>query len=865
MSSVPTTPSPDVPKSTSASTSSVRNNIIEFFKSRSFLGFLASVAVILVVALAFFWPDAMEGNQLRQHDTQQGIAISHESEVYRDLTGETPRWTNALFSGMPTFQISPSYAAGGLIKAVERAYSLWLPSPVNLLFIMMLGFFILLISMRVKWYLALPGAIAYGLSSYFVIIIGAGHIWKFITLAYIPPTIAGMVLAYRGRYLAGGALAAPFAMFQISGNHIQMSYYFLMVVVGFAVAYGILLYRTKRMGQWWKATGTLAIAAILAVMANSPNLYNTYEYSKETMRGRHSELSGQSAGGSVGESGGLNKDYITAWSYGKDETFTLLIPNVKGGATIKPEQGSNKFLTLYDVPSAQEMVASGKISGDMAGALHQLPQYFGDQPMTNGPVYVGALVLALFLLGCIIVKGPLKWMLVIVTVISIALSWGHNMMWLTDLMIDHFPMYNKFRTVASILVVAEFTIPLLAVLAVKELIDKRDEWRQFRRPLFVSFGLCLLICLLGIITPGIFGSFLSAQEAQAYGSYLTQAPYSTIFAAAQTVRMSMISTDALRSFIFIALGGCVVYMFLLGKIKVAALCGVLTVLITVDLFVVDKRYLDTESFVPRQLTQGDPFPLTAADREILQDTAMNYRVMNIPEFSQAAPSYRHKTIGGYHAAKLTRYQDLIDRHLGNFTTNRISDADMNVLNMLNAKYIVLGNDEVVQNPDALGNAWFVDTIAYVANADEEMDALDFIKPAYEAVSDSRFRDVLGVDVNPATPGDTIFETSYSPDRMTYRAKSAKGGVAVFSEVYFPWGWKAYIGDKETPIARVDYILRAIKVPAGEHDITMVFDPASVRTTTAISYVGIILIYLSVIGAVIFTFIGCRRGKDKIKS
>ncbi len=837
-------------------------NIREFIKSRSFIGFIVSVAVIVMVAFAFFWPDAMEGNELRQHDTLQGVAISHESEMYRDQTGETPRWTNALFSGMPTFQISPSYAAGGLIKAVEKAYSLWLPSPVNLLFIMMMGFFILLISMRVKWYLALPGAIAYGLSSYFVIIIGAGHIWKFITLAYIPPTIAGMVLAYRGRYLAGGALAALFAMFQISGNHIQMSYYFLMVVLGFMMAYGVLLYREGRMAQWWKATGALAVAAVLAVAANSPNLYNTYEYSKETMRGRHSELSGAASGGSVGEGGGLNKDYITAWSYGKDETFTLLIPNLKGGATIKPEQGSNKFLTLYDVPAARDMVASGKIQGEMANALGQLPQYFGDQPMTNGPVYVGALIFALFLLGCIIVRGPVKWMLVVVTVISVALSWGHNMMWLTDLMIDYFPMYNKFRTVASILVVAEFTIPLLAVLAVKTVIDHRDNWKQYRRPMFISFGLCLLVCLVGIMSPGVFGSFLSAQEAEAYGSYLTQAPYSTIFSAAQTVRMSMVSTDALRSFIFIALGGAVLYLFLLSKINVKAMCALLTVLVTVDLFVVDKRYLDTNSFVPRQLTQGEPFPLTAADRQILQDTAMNYRVMNIPEFSQAGPSYRHKTIGGYHAAKLTRYQDMIDRHLGNFMTGNVSEADMNVLNMLNAKYIVLSQDEVVPNPDALGNAWFVDSVAYVSGADAEMDALDHINPADVAVADGRFRDVLGEISAMPTASDTIYQTSYSPDRLTYRAVSDKGGVAVFSEVYFPWGWKACVGDAEVPIARVDYLLRAVRIPAGAHDIVFEFDPQSVRTTTAISYIGIILIYLGVLASIVLSFVGFRRGKEK---
>lgn len=849
----------------SAGASCAASNFKDFIKSRSFIGFIVSVAVILLVSMAFFWPDAVEGNELRQHDTQQGIAISHESEVYRDLTGETPRWTNALFSGMPTFQISPSYAAGGLIKAVEKAYSLWLPSPVNLLFIMMMGFFILLLTMRVKWYLALPGAIAYGLSSYFVIIIGAGHIWKFITLAYIPPTIAGMVLAYRGRYLAGGAMAALFAMFQISGNHIQMSYYFLMVVVGFMVAYGIQLYREKKMGQWFKATGALALAAVLAVMANSPNLYNTYEYSKETMRGRHSELSGTAANGSVGESGGLNKDYITAWSYGKDETFSLLIPNVKGGATIKPEQGSNKFLTLYDVPAAQDMIESGKIQGEMANALQQLPQYFGDQPMTNGPVYVGALIMALFLLGCIIVKGPVKWMLVVVTILSVALSWGHNMMWLTDFMIDYFPMYNKFRTVASILVVAEFTIPLLAVLAVKTLIEGRDDWHQYRRPILISFGLCLLICLLGILSPGIFGSFLSEQESNAYGAYLTQAPYSTIFSAAQTVRMSMVSTDALRSFIFIALGGCALYLFLLGKVNAKMLCALLTVLVTVDLFVVDKRYLDTDSFVPKQLTQGEPFPMTNADRKILQDTAMNYRVLNVPQFSQAAPSYRHKTIGGYHAAKLTRYQDMIDRHLSHFLTSDVSEADVNVLNMLNGKYIVFSDDEVVTNPDALGNAWFVDSLVYVANADGEMDALDHINPATTAVADEKFRSVLGDIALSSVAGDTIYETSYAPDRLTYKAQSANGGVAVFSEVYFPWGWKAYVGGEETPIARVDYLLRAIRLPAGTHDVTFVFDPQSVKTTTALAYVGIILIYLGVVVAVVLTFIGCRRGKGQKRS
>ena len=821
-----------------------------FLTSRSFIGFMISLVVMLVVSCAFFYPDVFEGNELRQHDMQQGTAISHEVNQYEEESGELSRWTNSLFSGMPTFQINPSYPSGKLISFVGNLYHLWLPSPVSLLFMMMTGFFILLLAMKVKWYLALPGAIAYGFSSYFIIIIGAGHIWKFITLAYIPPTIAGIVLAYRGKYLAGAALAAVFAMLQIAGNHIQMSYYFLMVVIGFMAAYGVILFRKHNMAKWWKATGALAAAAILAVAANAPNLYNTYMYSKETMRGKHSELTGNSNGGGVTESGGLNKDYITAWSYGKSETFTLLIPNVKGGATIKPEKGSNKLMSLGDTDTASELVKSGTVSGDIAAYLNQFPQYFGDQPMTNGPVYVGALLVALFLLGCIIVKGSIKWMLLIVTLISIALSWGHNMMWLTDIMIDHFPMYNKFRTVASILVVAEFTIPLLAILALKELFDNRDKWQQYRTPIAVSFGICLLFCLLGIAAPSVFGSYLSNQEHDAYVASGMAQQVPQLFAAIESVRMSMVSADALRSFMIVGLGGIFLCLFMTRKIDKKTFCALLTLIVIGDLYTVNKRYLDTESFVPHQIAAGEPFPITKADRQILADTAMNYRVMNIPQFSEAAPSYRHKTIGGYHAAKLTRYQDMIDRHLGNFATGNISEADMNVINMLNAKYIVMSDDEAYTNPDALGNAWLVDRIMYVNGADAEMGALDSINPAVTAVSDMQFKPVLGTTVPQKMPGDTIYETSYAPNELHYAVKSAKGGVAVFSEVYFPWGWKAWIDGAETEIARVDYLLRALKIPAGSHAVKMRFDPQSLHTTVTVATIAIIIIYLAVIAAVI---------------
>lgn len=817
-------------------------------KHSKIVGIIASIVILAAISWIFFYPDAMQGNELRQHDMQQGAAIGQEVKAFAEDTGEMSRWTNSLFSGMPNFQIAPSYPSNDLISWIGKAYSLWFPSPVNLIFIMMTGFFILLLTMKVRWYLALPGAIAYGFSSYFFIIIGAGHIWKFVTLAYIPPTIAGIVLCYRGKYLAGGALAALFATLQIASNHIQMSYYFLFVIVGFVIAYFITALKKKRIARWGIATGVLAFAAILAVTANMPNLYNTYKYSKESMRGGHSELT--SPGSSTNTStGGLDKDYITAWSYGIDETFTLLIPNVKGGATIRPEKGENKLMSLYDVPEVQKLLNDGTITQQEASALSQMPQYFGDQPMTNGPVYVGAIIFALFLLGCIIVKGPMKWTLLILTIISILLSWGHNAMWLTDWMIDYFPMYNKFRTVASILVIAEFTIPLLAILALKELFTTPDAWKQYKVAILSSFGICLLICALGFIAPSIFGAGYSNDELYAYSSYFAIPEYRPLFSAIESVRLSLVADDAVRSFIILGVGLGILALFLNGKLKKPATCLLLTIAIAGDLYSVDKRYINHDSFLPRQLSQGEQFPLRPVDKQILADTTMNYRVMDIPNFDQAAPSYHHKMIGGYHAAKLTRYQDLIDRHLGNIRRQQPDSSDWNVLNMLNARYVIISDDQVFENTEALGNAWWVGKLQYAANADEEMAALSHISPDSVAVADIKFKEILGSEMPQVAPGDTIYETYYAPNELRYRANTANGGLAVFSEIYFPWGWKASIDGNDTEIGRVNYVLRALRVPAGNHEIVMRFDPESVHYTVNAAYISIIIIYLAVAAAI----------------
>ncbi len=807
------------------------------FGSKGFLHSLLGVGILLVITLVYFYPDVFEGNVLRQHDTLQGVANGQEAAAFAEATGETTRWTNSLFSGMPTFQISPSYGSSKLISTVERAYSLWLPNPANLVFIMMLGFYILMLAMRTRWYVALLGAIAYGFSSYFFIIIGAGHIWKFSTLAYVPPTIAGIILCYRGKYIGGGVLAAFFAMLQIAANHIQMTYYFLFVIVALVIAFFVEHKRANTLKKWAKATGVLAVAAALAVGANLPSLYNTYEYSKQTMRGGHSELAVATANSTKG---GLDKNYITQWSYGISETFSLLIPNIKGGATIIPTDGQNVQTSMAEVEQVKEDYQKGKIDYQTYSNLQMFPQYFGDQPMTNGPVYVGALIFALFILGLVIVKGPVKWALFAVTVLSVALSWGHNMMWLTDWFIDHFPLYNKFRTVASILVIAEFTMPLLAALALQKIVTTPDFFKLHSKAFFGSFGISIFFCLLGMMAPSVFGSGISQMEADMFAEYAAQGyDLSPLYASLQDARMAMVSADALRSFVFLVIGAALFWLYFKNILKKEALCGALLMVVLIDMYPVDKRYLNTKSFSMKPAMAQQTIEPRPVDLQILQDTAMNYRVMDLSRFGDAMPSYFHKCIGGYHAAKLTRYQDLIDR--------QISKNNVEVLNMLNAKYLVVDDTTAHINPEALGNGWFVDKVTYVKGAQAEMAVLDTLHTAVGAVADESFRSVLG-EAKAVMPGDTIIETVYKPNELHYKTISRNGGLAVFSEIYFPWGWTATVDGKEVPVGCVNYVLRALQLPAGEHTVVFRFDPQSVHATETVAYASVALIYLALIGA-----------------
>ncbi len=815
----------------------------DFHLSKNKIYTILAVAFLALTAIIFFFPDDIEGNVLQQHDIQQGIANGQEGTAFQEATGETTRWTNSLFGGMPNFQISPSYPAGKAISWIWSVYTLGLPSPANLLFAIMLGFFIMCLCLRFKWYNALFASIAWGFSSYFIIIIGAGHIWKFITLAYIPPTIGGVALCYRGRYMAGTALSSLFGALQLQSNHPQMSYYFIFVIFAMIIAWLCSAIKKHEMKKWSIATICTIFAGILAVEVNSASLYNTYEYSKETVRGKSTELT--PAEGATAK--GMDRVAITQWSYGIDETFTLLIPNVKGGATIKPVAGESQLLSIADTEKADEINMSPEERQFMA----QFPQYFGDQPLTNGPVYVGAFILLLAIMAMFVADGSMKWALFGVSILAILLSWGHNFQPFTDFFIDNFPAYNKFRAVSSILVIVEFSIPLLAVLSIRKILDTPDFLEKYGWVFYTIFGLGAVICFFGWVAPSLFGDAFSAEETHQLtevGAFSNPAYYNIINAVKES-RLSLVSADSLRSLIFILLSGALIMLYLKKVItgKAIFVC-LLSVVALFDLFFIGKRYVNSENFT-RPALEESTFKKTAADEAILKDTS-NYRVFDIPGMQSARSSYFHKTIGGYHAAKLTRYNDLL--------THQISKGNMRVINMLNAKYFLNGEEYQV-NPEALGNAWWVDSITYVPNADNEMTALDSLATDHIAVADRKFEKTLG-KASQIMPGDTIYETSYAPNKLTYKYKSAKRGIAVFSEIFFPWGWTATVDGKELPIGRVNYVLRALNLPAGEHEIAFRFDPKSVKVTNTISIVAVIVIYLLLAGSVAMLFY--RRKKEQ---
>ena len=820
---------------------------------------LIAILAFVLLSFAYFFPADIENRILFQHDTAAGAGAGQEVKEYYEQTGERSRWTNSLFGGMPMYQIAPSYDSTKSLQWVQKAYQLFLPDYVCLTFMLMLGFYILLRVFGIPVWLAGLGGIMWAFSSYFFILISAGHIWKFITLAYVPPTIAGIVLAYRGKLLWGGILTALFVALQITSNHVQMSYYFFFVILFFVGAYFEKAWRTKTLPQFFKASAVLIVAALVGIAANVSNLYHTYAYSKETMRGK-SELV-QTGDAAKQTSSGLDRDYITQWSYGIDETLTLLVPNFKGGAS---------------AALSQSETAMSKANPMYSSLYGSLTQYFGTQPMTSGPVYVGAFVLFLFVLGCFIVKGPLKWALTGATFFSIVLSWGKNFMPLTDFFIDYVPLYNKFRAVSSILVIAEFTIPLLAIFALKRLLEEPEILKQEKKPLGISLLLTAGIALLLAIAPGSIGSgYVPAQEAQMLQNAVNQQmipanELSDILANLGEMRAELVSSDALRSFIIIGIGCSLLWLYASGKLRSSLTIAGITILCLADMWGVNKRYLNDAQFVPHSI-RTETFTKTNTDELILQDTSLDYRVLNFATstFDDNNTSYWHKSVGGYHPAKLRRYQEMIEHHISPemqaaykaiaTAGGEMDSVDANkfrILNMLNTKYFIFPAGQQRQtvpilNPHAYGNAWFVNKVQYVNNANEEIDALDSIIPTETAVVDARFKDVLkGTTESYKDSLSSIRLTSYAPNRLTYETNNAQDGIAVFSEIYYPDGWHVTIDGQPAELARADYILRTMYVPAGQHTIEMRFDPTSLHVTEGIAYGALALLVIGIIVAVL---------------
>lgn len=795
---------------------------------KSALPHLIAVLLFTVVSFAYFFP-VLEGRKINAHDTKVYEGSSKEISDYRDEYGKEPLWTNSMFSGMPAYLISVKYP-GNLFKHLDNFLKLY-KTPVAALFLSMLGFYIMLLFFRVNPWLAMAGAIAYGFSSYLFVSLSAGHNTKAYAMAYMAPVLGSVVYSFRKNLLAGASLFALFLAMQIMANHFQITYYTGMIVLVFGIFELVNAIKTKAVPSFLKSFGVLVGAALIAFSVNFASLYSTWEYSKESTRGK-SELT--AAAGTNQK--GLDSEYITQWSYGIGESFTFLIPNLKGGATAPFDTDSETVKALR--------------KNNMGQAQGQLFRYWGNQPSTSGPVYFGAVILFLFVLGLFIIKGREKWWILTAAVLSLLLSWGKNLMPLTSLFIDFFPGYDKFRAVSMTLVMAGVLVPLMGVLALREISEGTVNREKAARSVLLAAMITGGLAFIFLLIPGLAGSFLRPDE-----SSLPESA-AWIKDAMAADRKAMLRADALRSVIFIAGGAALIWFYLKNKIKPAyALLG-LTALFLIDQVPVDARYLGSSNFETKRAASNS-FAPSAADKEILSDEG-EFRVLNltVSVFNDASTSYHHQSIGGYSGAKMKRYQELIETSLtddiNSLITSLRSASSMEeaegvlgslvTLNMLNTRYIILDpGSSPLLNRYASGNAWFVNRVTMVENADAELEAVKSIDPAEVAVVDRRFAEQIPVTEMQATAGDTIWLASYEPNLLTYKTELSSERVAIFSEIYYKYGWKASIDGNPAEHFKANYVLRGMTIPAGSHTVTFSFEPESYRTGNKVSLAGSVLL------------------------
>lgn len=813
-----------------------------------------AVAIVAFVAIAMIYcAPLLEGKVLVQGDVNNWKGAAQEARAFYDENGTRTWWTNSMFGGMPTYQITGSLPSGEMRNSMAKVAHLGLEGgweAIGIIFAYFFGFFLMLRCFKVNPWLSIIGGLAIGFSTYFFLIIPAGHVTKAVALGFLAPVIGGFYAIFRKQYWLGAPLVMLYGIMSLN-LHPQMTYYIFMLIGVLACAELYIHIKDKAWKDLGISLGVLVLSLLLVVGTKASWLEMNQSYLKETMRGGHSELT--RSGDDKSKPAGLDLDYATAWSYGVDETMTFLIPNWEGGAS------------GYNVGEKSQLCETMKDNGvpkrSAEQFCQQVPTYRGEKAFTSGPVYMGAIICFLFVLGLLIVPGPYKWALLVATLFSVALAWGRNMMWLTELFFNYFPMYNKFRAVESILVVAEITMPLLGILALQQIVDKKVAWEKLRMNMFIAGGVTAGLCLFFALFASVV-DVTSSYDAQ----WVNQVP-TWLRDAIFNERTAMIKADAWRSFIFIVLGFVVIYWYAWksntqplasSPYRLIAFYGALAVLVLADMLPVNKRFFGNDHFVKAKDADAY-FAMQPYEQQILQDESY-YRVLNLATntFNDARTSYRLKSIGGYSAAKLRRYQDLIDEHIskemnplmqtvmrtqGFMLPDENEGKDFPVLNMLNMKYAVVplqgGKQAPVQNPYAMGNCWFVDEVILVDTPDEECALLSEIDLHKQAVADKKFAEALDITKPEVTPlmafdESSIELTSYAPNCLQYESMNERNQVAVFSEIYYPYDWHLYIvnnnGEKlELPLARVNYTLRAAVIPAGHHQLVMEFQPHAIQT------------------------------------
>jgi hypothetical protein len=806
-----------------------------------------AIAFFLVLSITYFSP-IMEGKVLKRHDISTWKGMSQEMKQFNKETGENTLWTNSMFGGMPTYLIS-NVGHKNVFNKIHTWFKVWKSEPVAQVYLYLIGFYLALLAFGVSPWLSIVGAVAFAFSSYFFIIIQAGHATKAFAIGYMAPIIGGVYLSFKKKPLAGAVLMALFLALQIRSNHLQITYYTLLIVLVFGITWLVKSIKEKSYTKLVKPILYSVIGAALAVGSNATQTFLTYEYGKYSIRGA-SELTHNEDN----QTSGLDKDYAMAWSYGKDETFTFLIPNFKGGASGGALTEDSETFKLF--AQAQGKAQARKV-------IKQLPLYWGTQPMTSGPVYIGAIICFLFVLGLILIKGPLKWWLLAATILSILLGWGHNLLWFNEFFLDYFPGYNKFRTVSMTLVIAEFTMPLLAILGLKKLLETAIAKKDFTKALYWAFGVTGGLSLFFAMFAGMY-HFVGSSDA---------GMQQVLAEALQADRESMFRADAFRSFIFIALTALLVYFVYNKKLKVKYFIPILLVLVLADMWPVNKRYLNEGHFAKnKKAIEQQP---TKADQYILKDPGQDFRVLNltVSTFNDATTSFFHKSIGGYHGAKMRRYQELIDFHIskemqdlarklqggGGQADAFQAVADQKVLRMLNTKYVIINPESFpIINTAAMGNAWFVNEIVKVANADEEIQKLASFVPEHQAIVDKRFEKQLAGFSPTIDSMASIKLEMYKPNYLKYKYSAKAEQLAVFSEIYYPKGWQMTIDGEPADYFRANYVLRAAKVPAGEHTIEWQFKPSGYDVGNTISYASSAILLLVALGLLIYPAVQKRK-------